>query len=140
MQNEVGWAMMSPSSNENVLMVSAPHILTEAPTRDSSGSTLTSIKLLMPALSIYEAGGLPILAYKIESSSDATSWTEIANTADSFHIESGLTTDSLFYFRYSVQNAVGWSPVSPSLVTKIGTEPDQMVAPVVGFAADPLLI
>jgi hypothetical protein len=67
-QNEEGWSTMSELSNNDVLMVAEPHTPVEALTRESNGSTLTEIKLLMPQITGTPTGGLPILSYRIESS------------------------------------------------------------------------
>lgn len=126
--NEVGWSSFSEESNQDILMVDVPTAPTEGPIRDSSGSTLTDIKLRLPEITGFETGGLPIDSYSVEMSSDQVSWTVLCGVDSdylfTFYTESGLATGDGWYFRYLVKNAVGWSDVSPVMFTKIGTEPD----------------
>lgn len=39
-----------------------------------------------------------------------------------------------------MRNAVGWSDSSPVMLTDVGTEPAQMVAPTVEIDSDPTLV
>ena len=125
-------------------MIDVPHTPTEAPSRDSAGSSLTSINVLMPSSIGEQMGGIPILSYALEQSSDQSTWVELVGlTSDStatFYTWTGLTTGDHFYFRYSVRNELGWSGVSPTLETWVGTEPAQMVAPTVSIDTDPTQI
>lgn len=51
-------------------MVDSPTAPTEEPVRESSGSTLTDVKLRLPEITDFETGGLPIESYSVEMSAD----------------------------------------------------------------------
>jgi hypothetical protein len=126
--NEVGWSNFSEESNQDTLMVDTPTAPSEGPIRESSGSTLTDVRLRLPEITGFETGGLTIDSYSVEMSSDQVSWTVLCGVDSdyplTYYTESGLVTGESWYFRYSVKNSVGWSDVSPVMFTEIGTEPD----------------
>lgn len=64
-------------------MVFKPLPIVEKPIRDSEGSSLTSIKLLLPSIEGNLTGGLTILSYRVESSRDQITWNALCgNTQD----------------------------------------------------------
>lgn len=109
------------------MIVAAPQAPILPPIRDASASTLTQVQLDLPKIEGFSAGGLPILSYQVQTSSDNTMWTPIVglstNNPNTFFAQVGLTTGQGWYYRYLVKNAVGWSLPSPNMFTMIGTEP-----------------
>ena len=77
----------------------------------------------MPTVSGIATGGLNILSYKLEwnSGGSGTTFTalvgDLSNSLLTSHTESGLTTGTMYKFRYAVKNEVGWSPYSDTLTT-----------------------
>lgn len=105
----------------------------------------------MPELTSLQAGGLPILSYSLEYSTDfvgsgrrLATWTSLVGYDSdyplSYYTFSGLTTGDAIHFRYLVKNDAGWSGESPEMLTYVGTKPAQMVAPTTVIETDPLFI
>ena len=85
----------------------------ETPTAVSAGSpTATSLNISWTAPA--NNGGATILDYKIEKSTDGTTWTSAATGASSGHTVSGLSASTSYYFRVAARNSVGYGPFSDS--------------------------
>lgn len=95
---------------------------------------------MMPHVSGEQAGGLPILSYSLEYSTDQTTWTSLVGFSSPYTLTAytwtGLNTADDYYFRYLVRNEVGWSDPSATTLTYVGTEPAQMVAPSTTISGD----
>ena len=67
----------------------------------------------MPLVDGVESGGIPIISYSVESSTDDATWTALCGEDSDYlsttYTESGLTTGDTWFFRYKVKNGLGWS-------------------------------
>jgi hypothetical protein len=69
--------------------------------------------------------GSDISSYLIESSTNGSSWTQqSSNTKTTYYTVSGLTNETLYYFRVSSINAAGTSSPSTSVTTTPIVKPD----------------
>jgi hypothetical protein len=79
----------------------------------------------MPLIEGEKTGGLSILSYKLETSADGATWTTLCgDPVDytlSYFVHQDLTTNTGWYYRYSVRTAVGWSLPSPVSHSMVGT-------------------
>jgi hypothetical protein len=119
-------------------VVAKPAKPEEKPVRGKLQSTLTSVYLTLPSVEGYAAGGLTIIAYSVEVSSDNLTWSVLtpADYALTYFEHVGQSTGEKLYYRYAVKNYAGWSEFSEATETYVGTEPHQMVAPVVQIKSD----
>ena len=110
----------------------------ERPVRSKLQSTLTSVYLTLPSVEGHAAGGLSIIAYSVEASSDNLSWSVLTPTdyALTYFEHAAQSTGDKLYYRYAVENYAGWSEFSDATETYVGTEPHQMVAPIVKIRSD----
>ena len=78
-RNEIGWTSYSPESAGDVLIVTLPHAPTDGPLRDAYvfGESLTEIKMRLPEITGLSTGGMTILSYSLQSSTDQTTWTAL---------------------------------------------------------------
>lgn len=85
---------------------------------DLASSSQTQISVVMSALAGTDTGGSPILSYSLEydAGTSGASFTILTGyssftTALTF-TQTGLTSGSLYQFRYRAYNSFGWSPYS----------------------------
>jgi hypothetical protein len=108
-------------------MVTLPHAPAEGPIRDAFvyGESLVEIKMRLPEITGLSTGGLEILSYSLEASQDQATWTPLCGVLVDYQqtsfVHQGLTTGEVWYYRYVVKNAVGWSAESPVTQTYVGT-------------------
>ena len=128
-KNVLGDGDYSSDSDGAALVVSIPSTPTQAPYRQESSSSTTSMTLNMPLISAgADSGGMTILSYKLEWDQGGSTWTPLVGAsseslATSFTV-SGLTVGQAYSFRYIVSNEVGWSAAySPVLSTYSATVP-----------------
>ena len=131
--NELGFGELSEQSTSLIYVVALPHALTAAPLRNSASSTTTSIAVDMPAVATgTTSGGIPITSYSLEwngGGSGEVSWTSLVDDIATSYVKTGLTTGTMYKFRYLAKNDVGYSDPSPVMTTYAGTEPSQPAIP-----------
>ena len=83
----------------------------------------------MPAISTgITSGGIPILSYSLEWYYEST-WTSLVDNISTSYTKTGLTTGTMYKFRYLAKNDVGYSDPSPVMTTYAGMEPSQIATP-----------
>ena len=92
----------------------------------------------MPAIAGLSTGGLPILSYKLEWNQGGSGNAFVAlvgdtpnYSTDTSFLKDSLTTGTMYKFRYTVLNDVGWSLYSDVLTTYAAIVPTQLTAPTV---------
>lgn len=89
----------------------------------------------MSSITGIKTGGLPILSYRLDwnsGGSGSTYTTLIGDPTDSLVTSqtlTSLTTGTMYKFRYSIRNDIGWSLYSDELITYSAIAPAQMSAP-----------
>ena len=124
-KNFNGFGLQSLESSGGALIVAAPSAPAEAPLRDKEGSTETSILVEMPEVDSNSTGGLPILAYTLEWNLGGTQeeiWSSLVESSARTFDKTGLSTGTVYKFRYRVKNEVGVSEPSPVMMTYAGKE------------------
>ena len=104
------------SSDFGPVTTGATPTVPETPTAVSAGSA-TSSSLTVTWTAPGNNGGATILDYKIERSTDGTTWVSAATGASSGHVVSGLSASTSYYFRVAARNSVGYGPFSDSSTT-----------------------
>lgn len=111
-RNSIGFGPFNDSPWASITTSATPTV-PETPTSVSAGSA-TSSSLVISWTAPGNNGGATILDYKIEKSTDGTTWTSAATGASSGHTVSGLSASTSYYFRVAARNSVGYGPFSDS--------------------------
>lgn len=131
--NAAGSASSTPVS---IVLASVPDTPSVGPTSDASVTNESVVKALITPLLSASSGGSIILSYSLEmDDGKGGSFTEIPcgttyclNTA--YTIKSGITSGTIYRFRYRALNIAGWSDYSPITNIKAATRPARPPAPV----------
>ena len=133
--NERGWSDASPANTAGARVEVEPSAVV-APARGVLTGP-TQLDVYWTALSLYDAGGSPVLSYHLQydNHTAATTWLDVVGLAPdsllltvivSTNVESG----SMYGFRVRARNVFGWGPYSQVTYIQAAREPDQPQAPV----------
>ena len=151
-RNAIDWALLDSSPNDGMSVKvqqapAAPPTAPVAPAKSESALTLE-----MPEQPVALAGGSAITSYNLQydqggppgtntpgpaQDSDFISLVGEVPAANSATLSvplGGLTTNTIYTFRYRVKNKHGWSAFSSRLQALTATAPDAMLPPTISYS------
>lgn len=118
------------SDTSSILLADSPLAPLTQVRKVQSLSTTTRLALEFDALPDERLNGATVLSYSLEIDNDLSGnfVSLIGFKVDQLgltHIESGLTKEKKYAFRYRVRNVYGWSAYSPTSYLLVAVEPGE---------------